>query len=159
MRGRKPKPIEQRILEGNPGKRRLPAKKFDLTNATNHTPTVLTGEAAKWFKLVSAELRQIGVLKSVDIPGLTAAAQAYANMLDAVTGLCTSGGVVVSVGGKPGVSPYDTAFRLNAELYRKLTSDFGLNPADRTRLASSMDAIAPALDPQEELMKQAMGLR
>ena len=143
-------PLEQRELEGNRGKRPMP-KKLELTPASSRTPEFLSGEAAKWYKLVSSELRQVGILKAVDMPELCMAAQAYANVMEAIKGLAATGGGVVMVGDKPQISPYDVIFRQNAALYTQITSNFGLNPADRSRIAATLDTTPPS--PQEETLR------
>lgn len=62
--GRPRKPSSLRTLEGNPGRRDIPAE-IPLEGTPN-CPKYLTGEAAEHFKFLAAEFGGCGVLKRVD---------------------------------------------------------------------------------------------
>lgn len=131
------KPIELKELEGNPGRRRLP-KKLGFAEASNRTPTELSGVAAEWYKATSAELRKLGILKAVDIPELILVARAYANAYEA--SLMLKKGCVINKDGEAVANPFEVIFRQNTRLYHDLAGNFGLNPSDRSRIAANISA-------------------
>ncbi len=144
------KPIELKELEGNPGRRRLP-KKLGFAEASNRTPTELSGIAAEWYKATSAELRKLGILKAVDIPELILVARAYANAYEA--SLMLKKGCVINKDGEAVANPFEVIFRQNTKLYHELAANFGLNPSDRARIAAQLDS-SGNIDPEEETLKK-----
>src|SRR3979411_433277 len=77
MPGPAPKPTQLKLLQGNPGKRKLnPTEpKFAGTPAC---PTWLTKAAKAEWKRVVAELSALDMLRSVDSAALAAYCQSYA---------------------------------------------------------------------------------
>lgn len=155
--GRPTKPSEIKLLEGNRGRRPIPPK-VNFKQANNRTPPELTGEAAEWFKMVSAELRSLGILKAVDIPELALVARAYANAHEAARMLSKGCVLKNAETGEITVNPFEVIFRQNTRLYHDLAGNFGLNPSDRSRISAALGT-DNTLDPEEQRLKESMGLK
>lgn len=155
--GRPTKPAEVKILEGNRGRRTIP-KPLGFKEASNRVPDELTGEAEAWFKMVSVELRQLGILKAVDIPELRLVARAYSNAFEASKMLAKGCIIKNAETGEMMPNPFEIIFRQNTRLYHELAGNFGLNPSDRSRIAATLGT-GDSLDPEEQKLKEAMGLK
>jgi phage terminase small subunit len=113
MRGRKPKPLSLRLIEGNPGKRPLPAD-APKPRGKAQCPAWLPEPARQEWARLGPELERLGLL--------TAADQAV------FAGYCLAMARVRADAEKGDVSHY--ALRSLASL----AAEFGLTPSSRTRL-------------------------
>ena len=154
MRGRKPKPVALRLLEGNPGKRPLPEGRGHAA-ATPTCPSHLDAEAKKEWRRVVKELQAVGLLARVDRAALAAYCQLWARVvkLEGVvqrTGEVLTDKVVKRHYGRKneaGVaeeivhertkfyrSPYAIELQACYERLHSFLSEFGLTPSSRARL-------------------------
>lgn len=138
--GRRPKPTAVKLLEGNPGKRKLnkAEPKPDATKPT--APKHLQGEARKEWNRASKLLHQAGLLTSIDRAALAAYATAYGRWADSEEQLKKHGPVVKSPSGYPIQNPYlGIANKAMCEMRRWLV-EFGMTPSSRSRLAAGEGA-------------------
>ena len=78
MRGRKPKPTHLKLIEGNPGKRRVnPVEPVPLPEL-HAPPPFLPQEGQDEWKRVATELYNLGLLTVVDRTALAAYCHSYA---------------------------------------------------------------------------------
>lgn len=154
MRGRKPKPVALKLLEGNPGKRPLPAGKGGAS-AVPACPAHLDPEAKKEWKRIVKELRVLNMLARIDRAALAAYCQLWARVvkLEGVvqrTGEVLTDKVVKRHYGRKneaGVaeeivhertkfyrSPYAIELQACYERLHSFLSEFGLTPSSRARL-------------------------
>ena len=150
MRGRKPKPTRQKKLEGNPGKRKLPAAEPVLPPLAAGAPAELEGDAAalrEWARL-DGMLRSSRVLSEGDRASLVALCQQWSRYLEANRNVAGSGMVVRSPSGYPMPNPFIAIANKSLQMCVKLWAEFGLTPSSRTRVAAREDA--PADDPFAE---------
>ncbi len=142
--GRKPKPPALKILEGNPGKRRI---ETDIPQPDDRIPTCphWLEEAAKveWMR-VAPELNRLGLLTRVDRAALAAYCQSYARWQAAET-ILSSEGITCEYNRTRTVKPTATCGRkcLCAKQYlqflRAFCSEFGLTPSSRARMVLPKD--------------------
>lgn len=83
IRGRKPKPTNMKILEGNPGKRPLPTNEVKPKQKAPRCPQWLEDDAKKEWKRMGKILEQIGILTEMDMTAFAGYCQAYARWKEA----------------------------------------------------------------------------
>lgn len=138
MRGRRPKPVEQRALEGNPGKRPVPARVAiggDPPEAIEEPPRHLDGDAQFWWREAVPVLRRVGIVDVVDRPSLEMCACAYSRFRSA-NRLLRKQGIYVR-DAKTGEIREHPALRTEREAmvaYQRIAEQYGLTPVARTRL-------------------------
>ncbi len=143
-RGRKPRPTHLRVIEGNPGKRRL--------NTAEPQPTaVVLPEAPAWLNAVakeewarlSLELFRLRLLTTADTSTLAGYCQSYGRWVQAERAIARmaekdqlTGGLMIKTSNgnaiqNPLVGTANTAMR---DMLR-FAAEFGLTPAARARLS------------------------
>jgi P27 family predicted phage terminase small subunit len=144
MRGRKPKPTNLRVLQGNPGKRPLPENEPKPTPLAPKRPSWLVGEARREWERIAPELEKLGLLTVVDGAALAAYCQAYATMVQAEKELRAHfrkhKKLTVTYVNKFGAEnevphPAIKIARDAAATMKSFLTEFGLTPASRVRLA------------------------
>jgi P27 family predicted phage terminase small subunit len=141
--GRKPKPPALKILEGNPGKRRI---ETDIPQPDDRIPTCphWLEEAAKveWMR-VAPELNRLGLLTRVDRAALAAYCQSYARWQAAET-ILSSEGITCEYTNKNGstnttLRPEVLVAKQYLQFLRAFCSEFGLTPSSRARMVLPKD--------------------
>ncbi len=149
MKGRKPKPLQQQIVEGDPAKRGVHQleKKLDAqpkaTPGLPSCPRHLRGRARYAWGFWSAELQTMKLDKRPDAMKLEGACVAYAKAVEADLILEREGltvkeqfiaddGEVVVL--KIKKHPANEISKQNWLLVRSFGSDFGFDPVSRVRL-------------------------
>ena len=150
MRGRKPKPIELRVLHGSAAARAY-TEHPEPRRALPRCPERLTGEARKCWKRLSKELYDAGLLTTVDYDALAMYCDAHARELAAATVLENEGEIlrieaVFDDAGKMLLKPKVVRHPAAAErreaqaLKLKLAAEFGMTPSSRSRVAVEISA-------------------
>ncbi len=94
--GRKSKPTNQKVLAGNPGKRKLNTNEPSFTKVTHvDPPDWLTEKASIMWVLVSKELIEDEVLAVTDLHNVEAFCMAYSRWRDAENHINIYGAVLV----------------------------------------------------------------
>ncbi len=141
--GRKPKPPALKILEGNPGKRRI---EMDIPQPDGRIPTCppWLEEAAKveWMR-VAPELNKLGLLSRVDRSALAAYCQAYARW-QAAEAVLSSEGLTYEYTNKNGstnttLRPEVLVAKQYLQFLRAFCTEFGLTPSSRARMVLPKD--------------------
>jgi P27 family predicted phage terminase small subunit len=147
MRGRKPKPTMTRLLDGNPGKRRINDREPTPPPGVPDCPDHLDDEArAEWFRTAGV-LHEMGLLTMADRAALAAYCTVYSRWVHAEAQVKKFGSIVKSPEkGFPMKSPYLTIADQALEAMRKLMVEFGLTPSSRSRIRVPDDT-----DAREEL--------
>jgi P27 family predicted phage terminase small subunit len=138
MRGPKPKPVEQRIREGNAGHRPLPEPLLIGGRPTRHElaepPGHLSDPAKEFWKESVETLVNVGVADRVDRPVLEMLATEYANWRYAGRVLQQDGffvrGSVGQIREHPALKIQGNA----SDRFLKIAEQYGLTPIARTRL-------------------------
>ncbi len=83
MRGRKPKPTALKVLEGNPGKRRINGLEPKPPASLPTCPGHLSAAAKAEWKRIAKSLNQVGLLTQVDRATMAAYCQTYGRWVEA----------------------------------------------------------------------------
>ena len=135
MRGRKPKPTVLKLIEGNPGKRRLNDREPVPPDGMPDPPDFLDAEARAEWDRTSKVLADMGLLTKADRSALAAYCVAYSRWVQAEAQVAKYGTIVKSPEkGFPMKSPYLTVADQALEAMRKLMVEFGLTPSSRSRI-------------------------
>lgn len=142
-RGRKPKPIEQKIREGNPGKRKLPAPVILGDGRQIDKPDDLPPAAEElWDELVPV-LLAANVLNAIDRSALTALVLAWDDVVTFGKVIEEQGRFTFGSQGQMVVHPAVTSRRVAVDQYIRIATEFGITPVARARIAAAA-AIAGA---------------
>jgi P27 family predicted phage terminase small subunit len=143
MRGRKPKPTQQKILEGNPGKRALNRQEPDPppldAAAFDVPPTELSGApvaCAEWVRLAPM-LRRCRQITDADRSALIALCLEWARYLEATRQVALLGLVVKAPSGYPMTNPYLPIATKALAGCNKLWPELGLTPSSRSRVTTT----------------------
>ena len=155
MRGRKPKPVEQRIREGNPGKRPLPEPiKLRGASALEKPDDLPARAAGLWDELVPV-LEQAGLLNRIDEAALTALCLQWQRACDARTVVEQEGLVAIGSHGQLIEHPMLAAERAAHQLLLRYAEQYGITPVARARIALVARQMTSMADELDELEQQA----
>lgn len=152
VRGPAPKPTSLRVLEGNPAKRPLPANEPCPAPNEPHMPEYLDREARREWKRLVPILQSMRVLTVADGIELGNLCQAYSLLSQAhksmqqATKAGGSGLLMKTPGGYVQQSPLLGIINTQVEIITRLSREFGLTPASRTRLEAQVES---EIDPLE----------
>lgn len=165
-RGKKPKPVALKILNGNPGKRPLP-KEPDYGADAPSCPSHLDREAKAEWKRIVGPLTRAGVLAVTDRAALASYCQLWSRvvMLEKIvqkSGVAfidehekrhyaKGGDEVVQTRVKFYRSPYAIELHGCYDQMKTFLVEFGLTPSSRARLA------APAASHEDDELALFMG--
>jgi P27 family predicted phage terminase small subunit len=139
MTGPPPKPAELRLLEGNPGKRRIP--KTIRCKPMDDKPPAILGRVgrAEWRRIFETVGGVPGLLQEQDRPALTALCLTWEQYM-AASELVQKAGVLVKSQGRNAERPAAVrnpalqAARDSLTNLMALWARFGMTPSDRARL-------------------------
>ena len=144
MRGRKPTPTHLKLVNGNPGKRKLNGNEPSPEISKPMPPEHISDEAKiEWGRVVD-ELYAVGCLSKIDRAALAAYCQAYARWLQAERAIAemakrdmlTGGLMIRTTNGNPIQNPLvGTANKAMQDMVRYAT-EFGMTPSARSRVNS-----------------------
>jgi P27 family predicted phage terminase small subunit len=146
LRGPAPKPTALRVLEGNPSKRPLNAAEPKPDRVAPRCPRHLDKEARReWNRIVPILLR-MGVLTEADEYALANLCQAYSTLIKAQQKLSEVGLLLKTPSGYVQQNPLLSIVNSCTETITKLSREFGLTPASRTRLQATPEAKADSTE-------------
>jgi P27 family predicted phage terminase small subunit len=152
MRGRKKKPTALVLLEGNRGKRKLPANEpkpepiDDLSRAP--APAILDHVAKLRWQKVVRDCVTVGILTPLDLDQLAVYCQKYSTWIKASKKVDALGEVIVGSRGTLIKNPW---LRIRDEAdaaMRKIAEHYGFTPATRPRIPAKPPE-PPDADPAE----------
>ncbi len=140
-RGRPPKPVALKILQGNPGKRPLTAQEPQVDLAQEAEPPEWMTDFGKelWRRLVP-QLLKARLLTEVDYAGLQMACEAYSVWREMTEFLNEYGRIQTSQTGYEQARPEVSMQKQALDSYNKFMSEFGLSPSARSRLRVEPEA-------------------
>ena len=142
-RGPIPKPTSIARAEGNPGKRPLNDAEPKPRAWVPRCPAHLDAEAKKEWKRLVPMLKRMRVLTEVDGMALATLCQAWSTLVKAQAKLTEMGILYKTPNGYIQQSPLFSRVNQNVDIVTKLSREFGLTPASRSRIT-----VPP--DPDEE---------
>ena len=136
-RGPAPKPDKLKVLEGNPGKRKLNLDAPEPEGMPT-CPSDLSTAAKNEWKRVAKELHKIGLLTIIDRGALSVYCDAYTKWLEA-TQIIDSKGFTTEYINTRGEKNIITRPEVNiatkyAQIIKSFCAEFGLTPSSRCRL-------------------------
>jgi P27 family predicted phage terminase small subunit len=153
MVGRKPKSAKLRLLEGNPGKRRIPKepKPSHAADPIDCPPTLTAPAREEWNRLCE-DMRIKGVLTTWDRGTMAAYCQSYADWMEAQAKVNQIGQIVKAPhSGVPMQNPYLSISRGAKSDMLHFAAELGLTPVARARLGASEERPESAGDVPPEL--------
>lgn len=138
--GPAPKPSEIKRLAGNPGKRPINEREPEVRapDRLPNAPRFLSKEAQKEWRRIGRFLLAAGLFAEVDFAALALYCAAWARWIDAESGLESSGGPVL-VSAETGNlyrNPWIDISNKAQEQIRRAIAEFGLSPAQRSRVVA-----------------------
>jgi P27 family predicted phage terminase small subunit len=138
MTGRKPVPTHLKILNGNPGKRPLPANEPKPIPQSPKRPTWLNKEGKRAWGILLPELERLGLMTVVDGQAFAAACQSYGTWAECQKILKETGYTyeyenkngAVNVIARPEILIGDKAL----SQFKSFCVEFGLTPSSRSRI-------------------------
>ena len=135
MRGRKPKPTNLKVIEGNRGKRPLNKAEPKPAPVTPTCPAWLQPKAKREWRRIVPELERMGLLTLVDRAALAMYCQEWARYVDAQAQIDKYGSVLKATGsGYVQPSPYVAIARQALSACKAFGVEFGLTPSSRGRM-------------------------
>lgn len=134
MAGRRPKTDAQRLLEGNPGRRRRPS--LPKPDGFAQPPAWLGDVArAEWIRLQS-HMQLLGLLSPIDQQCFAAYCDSYERFVTARQQTLSEGITFKTSSGQVKKHPAVGILREAMVEMRKFAVEYGLTPASRTRVAA-----------------------
>jgi P27 family predicted phage terminase small subunit len=146
QRGRKPKPTELKVLEGNPGKRTLNKNEPRPDKKAPRCPSWLEDEAKKEWKRMGKVLEQMGLLTDMDMAAFAGYCQAFARWKEAEEFLTQHGTIVRTPNGYLQQVPQVSIAQTNLKIMLKFCEQFGLTPSARSRITGDGQDSEPGDD-------------
>jgi len=143
MRGRKPKPVELRVLQGNPGHRPIPTNTPKPKPKAPPCPAFLDDVAKTEWKRAGRELERLGLLTGLDMVAFAAYCQLYSRwkacediirekgITDTISRLDKEGNEVTLF---DQTRPEVVIARQSLQLIKVYCAEFGLTPSSRARI-------------------------
>lgn len=149
--GRKPKPTAMKILEGNPGKRKLNTREPKPNKKAPRCPAWLEDEARQEWRRLAKSLEAMGVLTETDAAVFAAYCQSYGRWKQAEAKITDGNLVFLTPSGYPQQNPYLSIAQQNMRLMHRFASEFGLTPAARSRIIAGAE-MGGSSDEMDELL-------
>jgi P27 family predicted phage terminase small subunit len=149
VRGRKPKPTHLKLIEGNPGKRKLnKGGEPKPPPIAPECPAWLMPEAQQEWGRIAPQLEALGLLTLVDGAALAAYCQAFARWKQAETRIVKRGLTMKTPNGEI-QRPEVAIAQKSVQIMKAFLTEFGLTPSSRTRLNIKPTA---GKDPMEKML-------
>ena len=139
MKGRKAKPAELKIAQGNPGKRKVETVVVGGREAPR-MPTYLAPRAKTAWKNLVADMSAANVLDRADWPLVEIAANAIGLYRHAVDMVNKEGALADGQKGNPTTSPWYRIMSEQSKEIRQLLDHLGIGPSARSRLGLQLSA-------------------
>lgn len=140
MAGPAPKPTKLKLLAGNPGKRRLndrePAPA--VPDRAPYAPRFLGAEAKKEWRRIAPVLLDLGLYTDLDYAALVAYCSAFGRMIEAERELGKQASPIRTTDkGYEHQTAWLSIRNAAAKEVRSLLAEFGLSPAQRSRVTAA----------------------
>lgn len=133
-----PKPVEVKIREGNPGKRRLPEPMLvagrPRAGEMDEPPEFLPADAKEFWRTTVTQLAAIGLVDRIDGPALEMLATMYARVRQAARVVASDGHFSLGSVGQVREHPAVKIERESMVMFLRFAEQFGMTAVSRTRL-------------------------
>lgn len=151
QRGRKPIPTAVKVLEGNPGKRKLDMGEPRPEKKAPRCPVWLEDEAKKEWKRMAKQLEQLGILTEIDMAAFAGYCQAYARWKEAEEYISENGTIMKAPSGYSQQVPQVSIAQTYLKIMNRFCEQFGLTPSSRSRIVTA-DGVDKESDAMELLL-------
>lgn len=134
MRGRKPKPTKLKILQGNPGRRRLNTREPAVDELQSDCPDFLGTQSRKEWDRIKAVFLEHKILTESDRSALIAYCSAWGRWIEAEEQIKKSGMLIKAPSGYPIHNPWLAISNKAFDQMMKLMVEFGLTPSSRSKI-------------------------
>lgn len=141
--GAPPKPTALKLIEGNPGKRKINLSEPLLVGDMPPPPDLLEGPALEHWNEIAPGLYAMGCLSKLDVAALSAACLSWDTIAKTTKFLNEvaktdklTGGTIAKSGGTAIEHPALKARRNAINDYLRMSVEFGMTPSARARLAA-----------------------
>ena len=141
--GAKKKPLADKLMEGNPGKRKLNDKEPRPDKHAPSCPKWLEPEAKKEWRRLAKKMELMGVLTEVDMAAFAGYCQAYARWKEAEEFITQHGTIVKTPSGYWQQVPQVSIAQTYNKIMTKLAEQFGLTPSARSRIIAGNEGSGP----------------
>lgn len=155
MAGRPRKPTRLKVIQGNPGKRKLPEGEPTPAVEIPTRPEWLDAEAKREWNRITPYLKEQGLIAKIDRALVAMWCQCWAQYVWAVKDIEENGTTFETEKGYQGPRP---AVAIATKMIEKLTSlsaRFGFTPSDRAKMGVSTEKKAE--NPLETFLRQRAG--
>jgi len=135
MPGRKPKPAELKVLQGDTRPDRMPQNTPKPQPIAPKPPSGLPASARKVWKTLGPHLESLGLLTAVDGPAFTMLCLHYGIAFDAIKEVSKGELQTKDENNALRKHPLLQVFRDNSNSLRQWATEFGLTPSSRARLS------------------------
>jgi len=146
MKGRKPRPTNLKILEGEPNKDRINLNEPQPLTLEVNCPKHLKGEARAEWRRIYPELKAMGLISLIDRAALAVYCQAWERWVKYSKIVEEKGELYKTQSGNVITSPALWVANKAAEQMHKFLTEFGMTPASRSRLTASAPSSDDPLD-------------
>ena len=156
VRGRKPKPTAVKMLEGNPGKRKLNENELNVVKLTGDVPSPpswLLPDAKKEWKRLAKNLSDLGVLTNLDLQTFASYCQAYARWKDAERKIAERGNIIETKTGYLQQNPLINISQSNQKVMLRTAAEFGLTPSARARIIAGQESSGSGESEMEKILR------
>ena len=150
--GRKPKPTAVKVLEGNPGKRKLNTREPAPGNGLPECPEWLLPEAKEEWHRLCLKLNQMGVLTEADRAAFAAYCQSYARWKEAQEHIDAEGATYQTEKGMIRPNPWVATSNTEQRLMLQAAAEFGLTPSARSRIIAGSGIEKDVKDEMEAIL-------
>lgn len=161
LRGPAPKPTSIRFANGNPHGKPINIFEPKPDRVVPAMPSYLDADAKKEWKRLSKMLLRIGVLTEADGITLAMLCQAWSTMVKAQKKLNETGMLLKTPSGYVQQSPLISIVNNCADTVARLSREFGLTPASRTRITAAIQQpqnVSPVQNIIEIAKRRAAGM-
>lgn len=155
MAGRRPKPTKLKLLQGNPGKRKISENEPEPEICVPDPPDHLSDAAREHWEQVACELAEAGILTRIDRDALGLYCEAYARWVHANEQIQKFGPLVKAPSGYPMQSPFLAIANKAFDQMRAMLTEFGMTPSSRTKVQVERPDTA---DPLDEFLRRGAEL-
>ena len=164
LRGRKSKPTQLKVLEGNPGKRPLNKHEPKPIPVAPKPPGWLAPAAKKMWKHLAPQLETLGLLTAIDGPAMEAVCQSYATWVECEKFVKNNGFTIEIQKENDKGEIYTSYLQQRPEVsignkalhaFKAFCSEFGLTPSSRSKINTK--PFEEDDDPMEAILRKQGG--
>jgi len=139
MKGRKPTPLNMRLVQGNAGKRPIPEDVPEpaMIVSVPEPPELLSLAAREYWPQFAEQLSLMRVLTDADFPALCMLCEAYSIYWEAMEGVRQFGIISMTPNKYLARSEYLNTANKELEICLKILTEFGLTPSSRMRVRAT----------------------